>query len=199
MNKLKNILLAILTGVASLNPAKAQRAVQVVPEVGFFGNAKSAPSLLTGVNIAVPKGNNFTNLFLGSSLNTNAEAGFMGKLVNNYKWHRNFSSWVRETLVAGKGYINTTLDFAPIRANIGINKKLNISATPAYSRYHNYKTKTVTQGAKGIVQGVYSVTPSDNVTVQLTYATTPSKNITDTHFCKLREGFSFVTTYSKTF
>ena len=48
MNKLKNALLAILMGLAPLNSANAQRALQVVPEVGFFGNAKNAPSLLTG-------------------------------------------------------------------------------------------------------------------------------------------------------
>ena len=186
-------------GLVPLSSLNAQKVVQIIPEAGVFGNAKNTPSLLMGTNFAVPKGNNFTNLFVGGSLNKDNGVGFLGKIVNNYKWHTNISSWLRGTFVAGKNSVNTTLDIAPLKGNIVIQNKLNLSAMPTYSRYHNYTNGTITRGLKGVLQGVYSVTPKDRVTLELTYATTPAKNITDTYFGKFKDGFGFVTTYSRVF
>ena len=195
LNIRKPLIIGML-GLASICPLKAQKAMQVIPEVGVFGNVKSVPTLVGGINGAIAEGNNYADVFIGGTLSNQGVPGFSGIVFDNLSWSKNFSSWARDFFLASKNGVTSTLDFAPIKYNAQAGK-FNFSVMPAYSRNDDFVNHTATHNVKVISQTMLSMTPKDRLCLEMQYGTIPTENINDTYFGNFSDSFGFTTTYSR--
>ena len=168
MNIKKSLIIGML-GLAPLSPLKAQKAAQIIPEVGCFGTLKSVPTLVGGINGASAKGKNYADVFIGGSLNRQGVPSFVGIAFDNYSWNENLSSWVRDFLMASKSGATSTLDVAPIKYNTLIGNKLNFAVMPAYCRQDNFLNGATTHNIKAIVQSLFSINPKNRICLEMQY------------------------------
>lgn len=195
MNIKKSLLVGML-GLMPLTPVKAQKAIQFIPEAGAFGNIKAAPTMIGGVNAAFPKKNNFADVFVGATLNSQATPGFAGIAFDNFNWSKNFSSWARDLFLASKNGVTSNLDVAPIKYNTSAGK-FNFSVMPAYGRVDDFVNHTTTHNIKAIFQSMFSITPKDRLCLEMQYGSIPAANISDTRFGSFADSFNFTATYSR--
>lgn len=193
MNVRKPIL-AGLMGIAALAPCKAQKAVQLVSESGISGVINKEASCYSGMNFEFIRDKNFSDLYAGIGIKPDKEVSFCALAINNYAWTKNISSWARETFVISKGGTTSTLEAAPVRANIDV-KKFNFSLSPAYTLYNDFREGVTTQGINTIFQTTYSMSPKDMLFVEAKYTSKPTKNLFNTHFGKFKDNIAYMISY----
>ena len=192
----KKPILAGLIGLTTLTPMKAQKPVQLVSETGITGLMKDEASFYTGMNFEFLRGKNYTDLYGGITVKPDQSASFVGLIINNYPWTKNISSWARETFVASKGVVKSTLQIAPVKANTKAGK-FNFSMSPSYVLYNDFKEGSTRQGVAAIFQTTYSMTPNDVLFFEGAYASEPSKNLFHTHFGNFKDNFSYMFSYMR--
>lgn len=197
MNIRKPIFTSLIS-IAALAPCKAQKPVQFVSETGIMGVVNKEASFYTGMNFDFIKDRNFTDVFTGVSITPDKKPSFIGLVINNFSWTKNISSWVRGTFVASKKTTSSTLEAAPVKANVSAGK-FNFALSPAYTLNNDFRKGSTTQSINTIFQTSYSISPNDMIFAEAKYTSEPAKNLFNTHFGKLKDNISYYIAYMKTF
>ena len=195
MNVSKPIIAGLMS-IATLAPCKAQKAVQFVSETGITGVVNKEASFYTGMNFQHVTDRNFTDLFAGASVAPDKKVTFLGLAINNFSWTKNLSSWARETYAASKNVSKSTLEVAPVKANVTVGK-FNFAFSPAYTLHNDFKQGTTRQGINTIFQTTYSISKNDVIFAEAKYTSEPAKNLFDTHFGKLKDNISYFICYMR--
>ncbi|MCQ2753784.1 MAG: hypothetical protein MJ231_01920 [bacterium] len=183
---LKKVALTCAISSLALLPAKAQKPVQknnasqenkvyydinetpkgyLVSETGMAGNIDGLPKAYYGVNYILPTGKNNLDIFAGGEIDKKGNANFLALIINNYKWTKNLSTWIRGVFSASDKNVSTTLQVAPIKGNVDVGK-FNFALAPAYVVSHDFKTNTTVQSPNAIIQTAYNPTKNDQVFVE---------------------------------
>lgn len=195
MNVKKPIITGLM-GLATLAPCKAQKPMQLVSETGISGMINKEMSFYSGINFEFASGRNYTDLYAGIGVKPDKNASFGALAINNFPWTKNISSWARETFVASNRDANSTLEVAPIRANVNVGK-FNFSLSPSYALYNDFKAGTTQQGFNPIFHATYSLSPKETIWTEVKYSTEPAKNFFDTHFGKFKDNISYMISYMR--
>jgi hypothetical protein len=197
MNIRKPIFTSLMS-IAAIAPCKAQKSVEFISETGVMGAAKKEVSFYSGMNFDFIKNRNLTDLFVGASIAPDKKPSFIGIAINNFSWTKNLSSWIRETFVANKHTTTSTLEAAPIKANVSAGR-FNFALSPAYTLNNDLKEGSTTQSINTIFQTSYSISPNDMIFAEAKYTSEPAKNLFSTHFGKLKDNISYYIAYMKKF
>ena len=195
MNVRKPIIAGLMS-LTTLAPCKAQKAVQFVSETGITGVVNKEASFYTGMNLQHVSGRNFTDLFAGASVAPDKKVTFLGLVINNFSWTKNISSWARGTFVAADKTATSTIEAAPVKANITAGK-FNFALSPAYTLHNDFKEGTTKQGINTIFQVSYSISGKDMIFAEAKYTSEPAKNLFNTHFGKLKDNISYFICYMR--
>ena len=195
MNVRKPIIAGLMS-IATLVPCKAQKAVQFVSETGITGVVNKEASFYTGMNFQFTGGKNFTDIFAGASVSPEKKVSFLGLAINNFSWTKNISTWARGTFVAADKTAKSTIEAAPVKANITAGK-FNFALSPAYTLHNDFKKGTTKQGINTIFQTTYSISKNDMIFAEAKYTSEPAKNLFDTHFGKLKDNISYFICYMR--
>ena len=195
MNVRKPIITSLIS-LATLAPCKAQKAVQFVSESGITGVVNKEASFYSGMNLQFINSKNFTDVFAGACVSPEKNVSFLGLAINNFAWTKNISSWARETFVSSKQVTKSTLEVAPIKANVSAGK-FNFALSPAYTLHNDFKDGTTKQGINTIFQTSYSLSNKDLIFAEAKYTSEPAKNIFDTKFGSLKDNISYFIAYMR--
>ena len=193
MNVRKPIITSLIS-LATLAPCKAQKTVQFVSETGITGVVNKDASFYTGMNLQFFTEKNYSDIFAGTSVSPDKSISFLGLAINNYAWTKNISTWARETFVASRNTSKSTLEIAPVKANVSAGK-FNFAFSPAYALHNDFKTGSTTQGINTIFQASYSISPKDMISAEAKYTSEPVANLFKTRFGKFKDNISYFICY----
>ena len=182
-----------LMGLAALGTCKAQK-VQFATETGVNGAPNQELTYFNGLHTIFDNNKNNTDVYCGLVADTEKQFTFETQLENEYSWTNNISSWVRETFHLSKRENNLTSEFAPIKANVPINK-FDTFVAPVYILQNDFKEKEHVQSIGVVLNATYNADESNSIKFEAEYASEPAKNIFKTSFGKLKDNLSYIVSY----